>query len=96
MSNGLMIFCAGSNDLPFLDFKKLDSKETPLSSRNEELLSTSFVNEKIEDVLLIQDQAKVFEGKTYCQQMDSTEGIIIVTEKCQYGFLRKTCGLILK
>lgn len=86
-------FCAGSNDLLFLDFKKLDSKENPLSSRNEELLSTSFVNEKIEDVLLIQDQAKVFEGKTYCQQMDSTEGIIIVTEKCQYGFFKENMWL---
>lgn len=86
-------FCAGPNDLPFLDFKELGAEENPLGSRTDDELSTYIINEKIEDVLLVQDRAKVFEGKEYCQQMDSTEGIVIVTDRCQYGFFKENMWL---
>lgn len=86
-------FCAGPNDLPFLDFKKLKQNEDPLNYQSEAETSITFINETILNILLIQDKADVFENNKYIHQMNSTEGIIIVTNKKQYGFYKENMWL---
>ena len=63
--------------------------ENPLSYASEDELLTEEVGEKIVDVQVIQDRADVLDGATHRQYMDTSEGIIIVTERSQYGFFKE-------
>ena len=56
-------------------------------------LIISTVNEKIEDVLLIQDHVNVLNEGSFYQKWDSTEGIILKTSTKQYAFYKDNISL---
>lgn len=86
-------FCSGPDDLPCLSFKKLPDGENPFARRSSEEIITDGIGEKITDILIIQDEATVFDGEKYLQKMESSGGIILVMDKAQYGFFKENMWL---
>ena len=82
-------YFGGLDAIPHLNFQALKEGENPLGYANEEDLSTEEVGETIADVQIIRDRADVLDGTTHWQYMDTSEGIIIVTENAQYGFFKE-------
>lgn len=81
-------YFSGVGDVPFLDFKELNTDEDPFKTWSNLATMTQLVNEKINDVLIIQDDGDIYENETFFQHMTSSEGIIFITEKTQYGFFK--------
>lgn len=46
------------------------------------------VNEKVKNILLIEDDAKVIRWKRVIEKIYGTEGVIFLTDKNQYGFFK--------
>ena len=46
------------------------------------------VNEKVKNILLIEDDAKVIRWKRVIEKIYGTEGVIFITDKNQYGFFK--------
>ena len=46
------------------------------------------VNEKVTNILLIEDDAKVIRWKRVIEKIYGTEGVIFITDKNQYGFFK--------
>lgn len=46
------------------------------------------VNEKVTNILLIEDDAKVIRWKRIIEKIYGTEGVIFITDKNQYGFFK--------
>lgn len=83
-------FVGMPDELPRLEFRRLKDEENPFSYRSEDKLSTETVKEKILDIRIITDRAETFDGEAHSQYMDASEGIIIITDKQQYGFFKET------
>lgn len=86
-------YFSGPEDMPFLNFMKLNEDDDPFKTWSEDSTETQIINERIEDVLIVQDDADVYNGDVYCQHIKSSEGIIFVTDKAQYGFFKDTMWL---
>lgn len=86
-------YFSGPEDMPFLDFKELNENDEPFKTWSEDSTETQFINEKIKNILIIQDDCDVYKGDVYCQHIKSSEGIIIVTEKSHYGFFKDNVWL---
>ncbi|MDD7036815.1 MAG: hypothetical protein PUI77_02870 [Mollicutes bacterium] len=48
------------------------------------------VNEKVTNILLIEDDAKVIRWKRVIEKIYGTEGVIFITDKNQYGFFKNS------
>lgn len=46
------------------------------------------INEKVTNILLIEDDAKVIRWKRVIEKIYGTEGVIFITDKNQYGFFK--------
>ncbi len=86
-------YFSGPEDLPFLDFKELNEGDNPFKTWLDDSTETQIINEKIEDILIIQDDGDIYKNNVYCQHIKSSEGIIFITDKAQYGFFKDTMWL---
>lgn len=86
-------YFSGPEDMPYLDFMELDEGDNPFKTWSEDSTEIQVVNEKIEDILIVQDDCDVYKGDIYCQHIKSSEGIIFATGKAQYGFFKDTMWL---
>ena len=86
-------YFSGPEDMLFLDFLELNRNENPFKTWPEDSTETQIINERIEDVLIVQDDGDVYKKDVYCQHIKSSEGIIFVTDKAQYGFFKDTMWL---
>lgn len=81
-------YFGGPDAIPHLDFRRLKKGENPLRYAKGDRLSIETIGEKIVDIHVIRDHADVLDGDTHRQYMDTSEGIVIITEKTQYGFFK--------
>lgn len=86
-------YFSGPEDMPFLDFMKLNKNDNPFKTWPDDSTETQIINERIEDILIVQDDADVYKGDVYCQHIKSSEGIIFVTDKAQYSFFKDNMWL---
>lgn len=81
-------YFSGPEDIPFLDFKRLSGSDKPFMNWPEDSTEMQIINEKIENILIVQDDCDIYRSNVYYQHMKSSEGIIIITDKAQYGFFK--------
>ncbi len=81
-------YFSGPEDIPFLGFRELNQDEDPFKAWPENSIQTEAVGETIEDVLIVQDDGDIYKNDVYYCHMKSSEGIIIHTNKAQYGFFK--------
>lgn len=86
-------YFSGPEDVPVLDFKKMDDDENPFETWPENATTTQSVNESITNILVVQDDCDAYENGTFLQHLTSSEGIIFVTDKVQYGFFKDNMWL---
>lgn len=86
-------YFSGPEDMPFLDFIELSEDDNPFKTWPEDSTEIKIINEMIEDILIVQDDCNVYNGDSYCQHIKSSEGIIFVTNKAQYGFFKDNMWL---
>ena len=86
-------YFSGPEDMPFLDFVKLSNDDNPFKTWAKDSTETQLINERIEDILIVQDDCDVYKGNVYCQHIKSSEGIIFVTSKAQYSFFKDNMWL---
>lgn len=86
-------FFSGPEDIPFLDLKELNTADNPFSGWSENSTEIQLINERIEDVLIVQDDGDIYKDDIYYQHMTSSEGIIFITNKAQYGFFKENMYL---
>ncbi len=86
-------YFSGPEDMPFLDFLELNEGDNPFKTWSEGATETQIINERIEDILIVQDDGDVYKGDVYSQHIKSSEGIIFITDKAQYGFFKDTMWL---
>lgn len=86
-------YFSGPEDMPFLNFVELNDNDNPFKTWSEDSTETQIINEKIEDIFIVQDDADIYKNDVYCQHIKSSEGIVFVTEKAQYGFFKDTMWL---
>ncbi len=86
-------YFSGTGDIPFLDFKELTADENPFKTWPENATETHLINEKIENILIVQDDGDIYKDGIYFQHMTSSDGIIFVTNKAQYGFFKENMYL---
>lgn len=75
-------------DIAFLDFKELDANENPFKNWPEVTTEIQLINERIDNILVINDESNIYKNGIYCKHMESSEGIIIVTDFSRYGFFK--------
>lgn len=86
-------YFSGPEDMLFLDFIELNEGDNPFKTWSEDATETQVINERIKDILIVQDDGDVYKGDVYCQHIKSSEGIIFITDKAQYGFFKDTMWL---
>lgn len=86
-------YFSGPEDMPFLDFVELKESDNPFKTWPEDSTETRAVDERIEDILIVQDDCDVYKDDVFCQHIKSSEGIIFVVNKAQYGFFKDTMWL---
>ena len=84
---------AGGDWLPHFDIEALSDDVNPFENSKESKLIVITLDEKVVDTLLLRDTANVFKGDKRWQNIDSSEGIIFVTERRQLGFFKDTMWL---
>ena len=90
---GYADYFGGIDALPHLNFLLVKDGQDPFDYASDDEFSTEEVMETVLDVQVIRDHAEVLNGETHRQYMDASEGIIIITDKQQYGFSRTVSGL---
>ncbi len=86
-------YFSGPEDMLFLNFIELNEEDNPFITWSKDSTEIEIINERIEDILIVQDEADVYNDDVYCQHIKSSEGIIFVTDKAQYGFFKDTMWL---
>lgn len=84
---------AGGDWLPHFDIEALRDDVNPFENSKESKLIVITLDVKVVDILLLRDTANVFKGDKHWQNIDSSEGIIFVTEKRQLGFFKDNMWL---
>ena len=75
--------------IPHFVFQKVKSEEnTELKTKPITEHIDFPVNEKVTNILLIEDNAKVIRWKRVIEKIYGTEGVIFITDKNQYGFFK--------
>ena len=75
--------------IPHFVFQKVKSEEnTELKTKPITEHIDFPVNEKVTNILLIEDDAKVIRWKRVIEKIYGTEGVIFITDKNQYGFFK--------
>lgn len=81
-------YFGGIDALTHLDFLLVKDGQDHFDYASDDEFSTEEVMETVLDVQVIRDHAEVLNGETHRQYMDASEGIIIITDKQQYGFFQ--------
>ena len=75
--------------IPHFVFQKVKSEEnTELKTKPITEHIDFPVNEKVKNIFLIEDDAKVIRWKRVIEKIYGTEGVIFITDKNQYGFFK--------
>lgn len=86
-------YFSGPEDIPCLSFVKLNEDDNSFKTWPDDSTETQIINGRILDVLIVQDDGEVYENDEYCQHIKSSEGIIFITDKAQYGFFKDNMWL---
>ena len=80
---------------PHLIFDKIDNQEqfTTFSGFSLSKFENYPVNETILDIILVQDEILVSKNKAPHENITSTEGVVLVTDKRQYAFYKENTWL---
>lgn len=73
--------------IPHFLFKKFKNERATQYFRESPDSAVS-INEKVTNILLIEDDAKVIRWKRVIEKIYGTEGVIFITDKNQYGFFK--------
>lgn len=81
--------------IPHFVFQKVKSEEnTELKTKPITEHIDFPANEKVTNILLIEDDAKVIRWKRVIEKIYGTEGVIFITDKNQYGFFKDSVDMM--